>query len=170
MKVRFWGVRGSCAAPGPETARYGGNTSCVEIRLDDGQVIILDSGTGIRPLGSQLLKETGLVDNNVVEDPDWNEYWDFMLESLLKDGSWDSSSYDEDDKNCFSFVLTFVKSLKHDPLSSIAGNKLDFCKHFILPKTTLAAKFICLHRKMIDGGRGTHSARLAGPARRLFHL
>lgn len=54
--VRFWGVRGSLPCPGPETAFYGGNTSCVELRAD-GEIIILDAGTGIRQLGLQLAKE-----------------------------------------------------------------------------------------------------------------
>jgi len=56
--IRFWGVRGSIASPGPGTVRYGGNTSCVEIRAD-GQIIILDAGTGMRALGRQLAEEYG---------------------------------------------------------------------------------------------------------------
>jgi len=55
-RVRFWGVRGSIPTPGPSTVRYGGNTSCVEIRAD-GQIIILDAGTGLRPLGLELIAE-----------------------------------------------------------------------------------------------------------------
>ncbi|HMF82734.1 MAG TPA: MBL fold metallo-hydrolase [Acidimicrobiia bacterium] len=51
MQARVWGCRGSLAAPGPETLRYGGNTSCVEVRLDDGSTLVLDAGTGMRPLG-----------------------------------------------------------------------------------------------------------------------
>jgi phosphoribosyl 1,2-cyclic phosphodiesterase len=54
MKVRLWGTRGSVASPGADTARYGGNTSCVEVRDGDGTVIVLDAGTGIRPLGMTL--------------------------------------------------------------------------------------------------------------------
>jgi phosphoribosyl 1,2-cyclic phosphodiesterase/CheY-like chemotaxis protein len=54
--VRFWGVRGSIATPGASTLRYGGNTSCVEIRAD-GQLIVLDAGTGIRLLGLRLAEE-----------------------------------------------------------------------------------------------------------------
>ena len=57
MKARVWGCRGSLAAPGPQTVRYGGNTSCVELRLDDGTYIVLDAGTGIRPLGLALAPE-----------------------------------------------------------------------------------------------------------------
>ena len=54
MRARFWGSRGSLASPGPDTVRIGGNTSCVEVRPDDGSLVILDSGTGIRALGLAL--------------------------------------------------------------------------------------------------------------------
>jgi len=54
MEVTLWGTRGSLATPGPETARYGGNTSCVGVRGPDGTVLILDAGTGIRRLGTTL--------------------------------------------------------------------------------------------------------------------
>jgi phosphoribosyl 1,2-cyclic phosphodiesterase len=56
MRLKFWGVRGSIPAPGPGTVRYGGNTSCVEVRSDD-DIIILDAGTGLRALGAALLAE-----------------------------------------------------------------------------------------------------------------
>lgn len=55
-KVRFWGVRGSIPVPGPQTVRFGGNTSCVEVRAD-GQIIIFDAGSGLRPLGVALGSE-----------------------------------------------------------------------------------------------------------------
>jgi phosphoribosyl 1,2-cyclic phosphodiesterase len=55
-RVRFWGVRGSVPSPGPATVRYGGNTSCVEVRAE-GEIVILDAGTGIRPLGLALTQE-----------------------------------------------------------------------------------------------------------------
>lgn len=58
MKVRFWGVRGSYPVPGPGTVRYGGNTSCVEVRPcddDSGPRIIIDAGTGLRKLGKELM-------------------------------------------------------------------------------------------------------------------
>src|SRR5438477_12640695 len=51
MRARIWGCRGSVAAPGPDTVKYGGNTSCVEVELESGHVIVLDAGTGMRPLG-----------------------------------------------------------------------------------------------------------------------
>ena len=55
MKIRFWGVRGSIPAPGPETNRYGGNTSCLSVRSDGGELIIVDMGTGLMHLGNSLL-------------------------------------------------------------------------------------------------------------------
>lgn len=54
MKVKVWGVRGSVPSPGPETNRYGGNTSCVQVTLSDGTVIALDAGTGIRSFGLSM--------------------------------------------------------------------------------------------------------------------
>ena len=54
MKVRFWGVRGSLPVPGGKTERYGGNTSCVEMRSASGTRVVVDAGTGIRKLGKEL--------------------------------------------------------------------------------------------------------------------
>ena len=61
VTVRFWGVRGSIATPGPDTVRYGGNTSCVEVGIGD-RVFIFDAGTGLRLLGESLLARHGEVD------------------------------------------------------------------------------------------------------------
>lgn len=55
MKFKFWGVRGSIPSPGPRTVRYGGNTTCIEVRSDDGTLIIIDGGTGIFPLAQSLV-------------------------------------------------------------------------------------------------------------------
>jgi phosphoribosyl 1,2-cyclic phosphodiesterase len=54
VRIKIWGARGSVPSPGPQTVRYGGNTSCVQVTLDDGTVIALDAGTGIRNLGLAL--------------------------------------------------------------------------------------------------------------------
>ena len=56
IRLRFWGTRGSISVPGPATLGYGGNTTCVEVRAD-GEIIVLDAGSGIRPLGRALEKE-----------------------------------------------------------------------------------------------------------------
>jgi phosphoribosyl 1,2-cyclic phosphodiesterase len=62
MRVTLFGTRGSLPAPGPETARYGGNTSSVEVRGKDGTLLILDAGTGIRRLGAQLPPDLARID------------------------------------------------------------------------------------------------------------
>jgi phosphoribosyl 1,2-cyclic phosphodiesterase len=72
MKVRFWGVRGSIPAPGSHTVRYGGNTTCIEVRCDDGTLIILDAGTGIFPLAQQLLRQMPVQANIFISHTHWD--------------------------------------------------------------------------------------------------
>jgi phosphoribosyl 1,2-cyclic phosphodiesterase len=64
MKIKVWGARGSVPAPGPEMNRYGGNTSCVQVTLSDGETLILDAGTGIRSLGLAL--SSGMPSINIL--------------------------------------------------------------------------------------------------------
>ncbi|MGB5179225.1 MAG: MBL fold metallo-hydrolase [Gammaproteobacteria bacterium] len=61
MKITFYGVRGSIPSPGPDTCRYGGNTSCVHIETANGRDLVLDAGTGIRNLGKRLVKKDSSV-------------------------------------------------------------------------------------------------------------
>jgi len=72
MKIRFWGVRGSIASPGPSTVRYGGNTTCIEIRTDNNELIILDAGTGIFPLSQTLLGEMPVAANVLLTHSHWD--------------------------------------------------------------------------------------------------
>jgi len=62
MKVKFWGTRGSIAAPGKDTILYGGNTTCLEIILESGRKILIDAGTGMRPLGEHYIATRATVD------------------------------------------------------------------------------------------------------------
>jgi len=57
VRIRIWGCRGSLATPGPGTVLAGGNTSCVEVRTESGDLLILDAGTGLRPLGVAIADE-----------------------------------------------------------------------------------------------------------------
>ncbi|MCO4770188.1 MAG: MBL fold metallo-hydrolase [Deltaproteobacteria bacterium] len=72
--MEFWGTRGSIPSPGPDTARFGGNTSCVEVRVG-GQHIIFDAGTGIRPLGTSLLLR-GVRDLHLLMS---HYHWDHIM-------------------------------------------------------------------------------------------
>ncbi|HZX28681.1 MAG TPA: MBL fold metallo-hydrolase [Telluria sp.] len=72
MKFRFWGVRGSIPSPGPRTARYGGNTTCIEVVTDDGTLIILDGGTGIFALAQNLLTRLPVRANIFITHSHWD--------------------------------------------------------------------------------------------------
>ena len=62
MRVTLWGTRGSLPSAGPDTIRYGGNTSCVEVRSADGTLLVLDAGSGIRRLGTKVEPEIARLD------------------------------------------------------------------------------------------------------------
>ncbi|HLV21508.1 MAG TPA: MBL fold metallo-hydrolase [Polyangiaceae bacterium] len=76
MRVAFHGVRGSVPAPGPSTARYGGNTSCVEVRLSDDSLLVLDAGTGLRELGNKLISNGSTPDVHLLLS---HAHWDHIL-------------------------------------------------------------------------------------------
>lgn len=77
MKVIFWGTRGSVASPGEDTVKYGGNTTCLEVRLSDNQLIILDAGTGIRKLGMKLIENHEQEINIFLTHPHWDHIQGF---------------------------------------------------------------------------------------------
>lgn len=104
--IRFWGTRGSTPSPGPGTVKYGGNTACTEIRCGR-EIIILDAGTGIRKLGTDLLDEMPMKASVLFSHVHWdhiqgipffrpayipgnefklygNKNWDMRLEYALK--------------------------------------------------------------------------------------
>ena len=75
MHVRFFGTRGSIATPGPHTLRYGGNTSCVEVRSSSGTLIVLDMGTGAAVLGRELMARGGPLRGHVLIS---HTHWDHI--------------------------------------------------------------------------------------------
>ncbi|MDX9766803.1 MAG: MBL fold metallo-hydrolase [Ectothiorhodospiraceae bacterium] len=72
MHFTFWGVRGSIAAPGRHTVRHGGNTTCIEVRTDDDELIVLDAGTGIFPLGQSLLSQMPFTTHLFISHTHWD--------------------------------------------------------------------------------------------------
>lgn len=75
MQVRFWGTRGSIATPGPATVRYGGNTSCVEVRSDSGALILIDCGTGAHALGQALQEQAKECSGHILIS---HTHWDHI--------------------------------------------------------------------------------------------
>jgi len=72
MRFTFRGTRGSLPAPGKRTVRYGGNTTCIEVRSDAGDLIILDAGTGIRELGLELARAMPISCNLFISHTHWD--------------------------------------------------------------------------------------------------
>lgn len=78
MTGKFWGVRGSIPTPGKQTVRYGGNTPCIELRLDNDELIILDAGTGIRNLGDHLINNGESIEAYLlITHPHWDHIQGF---------------------------------------------------------------------------------------------
>jgi phosphoribosyl 1,2-cyclic phosphodiesterase len=78
MRLKFWGTRGSISTPGKQTVRYGGNTPCIELRLPNGRLIILDAGTGIRNLGETLIENGESIKAHLlISHPHWDHIQGF---------------------------------------------------------------------------------------------
>ena len=93
MRIRFCGTRGSIPTPGPSTVRYGGNTSCTELRSERGTLVVFDCGTGARLLGQSLVEASdgGPVSGSLVLG---HTHWDHIqglpfFEPLFGAGHWD---------------------------------------------------------------------------------
>lgn len=93
MLVRFWGTRGSIPTPGPQTLRYGGNTTCVEVRTDGGTLLILDCGSGARELGNTLMatKSRAPRGHILLSHLHWDHIqgMPFFAPLYASDGEWD---------------------------------------------------------------------------------
>src|SRR5690348_12161368 len=96
MRVTFWGTRGSIATPGPGTVRYGGNTSCIEVRSSNGTLVVLDCGTGARVLGERLLEEAAVTGRPVqgalfIGHTHWDHIQGlpFFLPRFASEAEWD---------------------------------------------------------------------------------
>ncbi len=85
MKIHCWGSRGSVAVSGKQYLKYGGDTTCVEVSGEDGELIILDAGTGIRALGNKLEKEQSLRINLLITHAHWDHLSGFPFFSPLYD-------------------------------------------------------------------------------------
>lgn len=79
FKIKFWGVRGSIACPGPKTAKYGGNTASLQIKTDQDYEIIIDLGTGVRELSSALLSDPAVKKPLNIEAFLTHTHWDHIM-------------------------------------------------------------------------------------------
>jgi len=93
VRIRFWGTRGSLPKPGRTTLRYGGNTSCVEVRTAAGTLIVLDCGTGAHELGQALLETERhpLRGHLLISHTHWDHIqgFPFFAPLFTRDTEWD---------------------------------------------------------------------------------
>lgn len=78
----------------------------------------------------------------------WSDHWDSTLSHVAHQDCWTAARYNEVDFNCYTFVLSFLRSLRYGRLSEAADNRTEFCEKFIIPRTTAAGKYISLFRKL----------------------
>ena len=137
--IDFWGVRGSVPSPGPETIRYGGNTSCISITVEN-KILILDAGTGIRNLGSSMIEQSDLKIFVIITHTHWDHIQGFpfftpiyqpnrpvyMFPTLHKKNLVLSSLIDQMDGAHFPLTPDQVPSnfnfITEDPLEFLAKN------------------------------------------------
>ena len=137
--IDFWGVRGSVPSPGSETIRYGGNTSCISITLGN-KILILDAGTGIRNLGSSIIRQSDLKIFIIITHTHWDHIQGFpfftpiyqpnrpvyMFPTLHKKNLVLSSLIDQMDGAHFPLTPDQVPSnfnfITEDPLEFLAKN------------------------------------------------
>src|SRR5215467_3042557 len=93
MQVQFWGTRGSIPKPGPTTIRYGGNTLCVEVRTEQGTLVVIDCGTGLHGLGLKLLSAggKGLAGHILISHTHWDHIQGvpFFAPFFVPENKWD---------------------------------------------------------------------------------
>ena len=93
--IRFWGVRGSNPTPDKDKMEFGGDTSCIEVRTSDNELIILDMGSGIRNLGNKILSDPSYPKNiNIfLSHFHWDHIMGFLLFTPLYDASFTFNIY-----------------------------------------------------------------------------
>ncbi len=149
IKVRFWGVRGSIPCPGPDTVRYGGNTSCLELRFGDRErLVIVDAGSGIRDLGNSMLK-TDLPKGPIQTEIFFTHtHWDHIMGFPFF-----TPIYIPKTKLTIYGPVTY----EEDTLDKIIGEQLRY-RYFPVRQSELAAqfKYKALKESTLDIGDGLH--------------
>ena len=87
MKLTVWGARGSIPVSGEQYVRYGGDTTCVELETEDGDLVILDAGSGLRALGNQVLSEGRKEVHFLLSHAHWDHLLGFPFFKPLYDRS-----------------------------------------------------------------------------------
>lgn len=130
IKVKFWGVRGSIPCPGPKTAKYGGNTSCIQIKTDLDYQIIIDAGSGIRSLAGSLLSDPAVKKPLKIFLFLTHTHWDHIMGFPFF-----TPIYIPDSEITIFGPVTF----EEEPLEKVVGGQLTY-KYFPLRQDELRSK------------------------------
>ena len=130
LKVKFWGVRGSIPCPGPKTAKYGGNTSCIQIKTDLDYQIIIDAGTGVRSLAGSLLSDPTVKKPLKIFLFLTHTHWDHIMGFPFF-----TPIYIPDSEITIFGPVTF----EEEPLEQVVGGQLTY-KYFPLRQDELRSK------------------------------
>jgi len=131
MKLKFWGVRGSIACPGPDTVHYGGNTACIEIKFEDlNRRIIIDAGSGIRLLGHEIVKQNSDREPFKADIFITHTHWDHIMGFPFFDPIYHQGS----ELNIYGPV-----TYEEDTLEQVVGDQLRY-RYFPVLHSDLAAK------------------------------
>ncbi len=147
MKLKFWGVRGSIACPGPDTVHFGGNTACIEIKFEDlDRCIIIDAGSGIRLLGHEMVlkgqRESPFKADIFITHTHWDHIMGFpFFDPIYHEGT---------ELNIYGPV-----TYEEDTLEQVVGDQLRY-RYFPVLHSDLAAKlnYFQIGETRIDLGDG----------------
>lgn len=120
----------------------------IAVTSSSGSVVEFDKG-GLQFHQTELWKQCLVICG--ASGP-WLDHWDTVLKQITEQDCWSARRYNEDNFNCYTFVLTFLEKIKYENLSKFACDRTKFCENYIVPKTTAASKFISLYRKLCRSG------------------
>jgi len=147
MFIRFWGVRGSIPCPGSDTVKYGGNTACIELRIkENGRLIIIDAGSGIRELGNYMIgpdQPKGPIKADIFLT---HTHWDHILGFPFF-----APAYIPKTKLTVYGPVTYER----ESIGDIIGGQLTY-RHFPVRQTELASEieYINIKEEILDLGDG----------------
>ncbi|XP_015794622.1 MKRN2 opposite strand protein [Tetranychus urticae] len=126
------------------------NSADLHIGLTDSKGDVYEYDKNGVHIGSQNLLWIDCLAIPVIDpvSQSWKDYWDSTLKVLVQMPIWTADNYTQDDNNCYTFVLTFLRLLKIKQLRPSLASKTQFCKDFIIPRTKVAAKYIALYRQI----------------------
>ncbi|XP_049812017.1 MKRN2 opposite strand protein [Schistocerca nitens] len=124
----------------------------IGVTSSKGLVVEYDKN-GLQYDKASLWKQCLIVDG---ADESWSEIWDNTLRHVSSLTCWSSERYNEENFNCYNFVLKFLQELRYGALSAAAVSRTRFCESYIVPQTTTAGKYISLYRKLKKSGCVIH--------------